>query len=422
MMCPANPVSATVGGFAVLGAATAHIMGMTTTTATVPQRPRSAVTEYDTARRKDAASGAGPTKRMTGPSVPTSAATSTDGSASVLFWLSHNKLVCSAGPTDPVHPATAQIIGEAFTAVGVIPVATDRLARARMLRTVEQSGGTVPVLNDLGASTISLAAVARQMRFTTTFPANSRLVVLADALARKYWLPAGLDTTNIEHWRRAFGMTADVASLQTLVGMVTAASGNPSVTFRALLAAEAGALKSIIFPGTGPAARAFTSAEKVGEAWSATERTDPLLRHRCIVEGTVARVRLLHRNGSTISGSVSQPFRLREGEVLGMFDDTSSENTARIVLVSMGFTDTLVAEFGPVTSKNKQRRSATAGAFAFMDSALAAHETVLVTNSPYLSSAPPSSTNRWTGKPDPAETPIARDVPLDVVLAGAPSE
>lgn len=406
----------------MIGAAAAHITGMTTTTATVPQRPRSAVTEYDTARRKEAANGAGPTKRMTGPSVPVSAATRTDGSSSVLFWLSHNKLVCSAGPTDPVHPATAQIIGEAFTTVGVIPVATDRLARARMLRTVEQSGGTVPVINDLGATTIALAAVARQMRFATTFAASSRLVVLADALARKYWLPAGLDTTNIEHWRRAFGMSADVASLQTLVGMVTAASGNPSVTFRALLAAEDGALKSITFPGTGPAARAFTSAEKVGEAWSATERTDPLLRHRCIVEGTVARVRLLHRNGSTISGSVSQPFRLREGEVLGMFDDTSSENTARIVLVSMGFTDTLVAEFGPVTSQRKQRRSATAGAFAFMDSALAAHETVLVTNSPYLSSAPPGGRNRWTGKPDPAETPIARDVPLDVVLAGAPSE
>ena len=410
--------------FVVLGVGAAHITSMTnnTTTTAAPQRPRSAVTEYDTARRKEAANGAGPTKRMTGPSVPMSALVGPGGGTSVLFWLSHNKLVCSAGPTDPVHPASAQIIGEAFTAVGVIPVATDRPARARMLRTVEQSSGTVGVIGDLGATTIPLAAVAKQMRFATTWPANSRLVVLADALARKYWLPAGLDTTNIEHWRRAFGMSADVASLQTLVGMVTAANGNPSVTFRALLAAETAALKSIIFPGSGPAARAFTSAEKVGEAWSATERTDPLLRHRCIVEGTVARVRLLHRNGSTISGSVSQPFRLREGEVLGMFDDTSSENTARIVLVSMGFTDTLVAEFGPVTSQRKQRRSSTAGAFAFMDSALAAHETVLVTNSPYLSSAPPSSTNRWTGKPDPAETPIARDVPLDVVLAGAPSE
>lgn len=395
---------------------------MTTTTTGAPQRSRSATAEYDTARRKDAASGAGPTKRMAGPSVPTSAATSPGGATSVLFWLSHNKLVCSAGPTDPVHPATAHIIGEAFTSVGVLPVALDRPARARMLRTVEQSGGTVPVLGDLGATTISLTSVARQMRFTTTWPATSRLVVLADALARKYWLPAGLDTTNIEHWRRAFGMTSDVASLQTLVGMVTAANGGPSVTFRALLAAEAGALKSIIYPGTGPAARAFTSAEKVGEAWSATERTDPLLRHRCIVDGTVARVRLLHRNGSTISGSVSQPFRLREGEVLGMFDDTSSEATARIVLVSMGFTDTLVAEFGPVTSRGKQRRSATAGAFAFMDSALAAHETVLVTNSPFLSSAPPWSSNRWTSKPDPSESGIVRDVPLDVVLAGAPSD
>lgn len=380
------------------------------------------LTEYDTARRKEAGDGAGPTQRMVGPSVPTSPAADRSGGGSVLFWLRKNTLVCSAGPTDTVHPATARIIGEAFTAVGVLPVAVDRPARARMLRTVEQSAGTVTAVTDAGIAEVPLTVVARQMRFTTTWPITSRLVVLADALARKYWLPAGLDPTNIEHWRRAFGVAADVASLHTLVGMVCRDTGSPSKAMRALLAAERQALNAIAYPGAGPAARAFLCAEKIGEAWSATERTDPMLRHRCLVEGTVARVQALSRTGPSIVGSVSQPFRLREGEVLGMVDDTSTVDTVRLQLLSMGFTDTLVAEFGPVTARGHLRpRSTAAGDFAFLDSAAAAHSTVLVTNAPYLS-APRPVLSRWAHKPDPDRDRIDRDVPLDVVLAGGPSD
>ena len=59
--------------------------------------------------------------------------------------------------------------------------------------------------------------------------------------------------------------------------------------FRAMLLAEETAVEALRHSYTSSAATAWKAAEKIGEAWDSATRTDVLLRHRHLLDGSVVR-------------------------------------------------------------------------------------------------------------------------------------
>ena len=116
-----------------------------------------------------------------------------------------------------------------------------------------------------------------------------------------------------------------------------------------------------------------------------------------------------------VDASLSLPVRIKKGKVVVMPDDDHTPDLGYATLTGLSMTgDDLTGSF---TEQKGAVRS-----FATLRDAAAAKQTVLVTGEPFLGSTPRVFGGRWgtrsTPAPSGAVTPLRRQVPLDVVLAG----
>ena len=134
---------------------------------------------------------------------------------------------------------------------------------------------------------------ARIVQYARAAAMSSRVVVLTEALARKFYL-AG-DAGDIRCWRKAFGLGPGTGALAQLLAATyrddthRRYSNQSRDPFRAMLLAEETAVEALRHAYTSSAATAWKAAEKIGEAWDSATRTDVLLRHRHLLDGTVVR-------------------------------------------------------------------------------------------------------------------------------------
>jgi hypothetical protein len=258
----------------------------------------------------------------------------------------------------------------------------------------------------------------RIVQYAGAAAVSSRVVVLTEALARKFYL-AG-DGSDIRAWRTAFGLGPDPASLAELLAATYRDDTNRRYSnqsrdpFRAMLLAEETAVDALQHSFTSSAATAWKAAEKMGEAWDSATRTDVLLRHRHLLDGSVVRAQPIGTALGRVDAMLSLPVRLKKGKVVLMPDDDHTPDLGYATLDGLSMTgDDLTGAF---TEQKGALRS-----FGMLRDAAAANTTVLVTAEPFLGSTPRVFGGRWGSRTTPAvdgQPAARREVPLDVVLAG----
>jgi hypothetical protein len=304
-------------------------------------------------------------------------------------------------------------------------IVSDHQTLRRLIAWVKVAASTAP---DGDFEAIS---VHRRLILASHLVASTRLVVLTRALARKFWLGSQYDPEDFGAWRRAFGFGAGATLVSVMTGLVDQASEGHVHSPWAVEAfgAESYALMSASFSGMKSAVAAFRRVQTADTATRAILTTDPLLRERAILDGSVCTMRILNKTDKSFTAVVSTPFKFRPGKKILLIDPTSdapgawAETTLQAVTVSqMDGQDQLIAQ---VACSQKSGTSLS----KVIDAVMALPgRTAMASESPYLPfSGADSRAVRWTQHAseridaDAAEARPRRDIPLDIIVAGAPT-
>lgn len=277
------------------------------------------------------------------------------------------------------------------------------------------------------------ASVHRRLQVASRLVASTRLVVLTRALARKFWLPAQYDPEDFGAWRRAFRYGAGASTLSVMTGLVDLASEGKVHTKWAHEAfnSESYALLSSAFPGLRSAVAAFRRIETADTAARAILTTDPLLRERGLLDGSLSSLRILTREHGHFTATVSTPFKLRAGKSVLLIDSHEDAPGAwaetrldAVTVARIADQDQLIAKVNAGTGRGRSNLS------AVIDRAMApgSSRTLYITEAPYLPFATSDArASRWTipsanrMENDRTQGKPRRDIPLDVIVAGAPT-
>ncbi|WP_460702932.1 hypothetical protein [Myceligenerans halotolerans] len=301
---------------------------------------------------------------------------------------------------------------------------------ATMRRVVEAADRWArPARADRGTSPDGFeASLPFRLRLALGLVASTRVVVLTRALARQYWLPSGLHSDTLASWSTAFGIapdeqTADV--LDHLMQRVRDGSTNNKWA-RHAFKSESAALSAARFRGLRSAVTVYGRASAADTATRAILTADPLLLERGVLDGSVSRLRVLNLYDESFTASVSLPFRLRPGKLVLLADPTVpdasdwAETTLQAVRVeTIGTQDLVTVRIAGATRKSKLSR-------LIEHVARRPGREMYMTEAPYLPFRTDTQAKRWTQRPatrranDTAAGTTVREVPLDVLIAGAP--
>ena len=191
---------------------------------------------------------------------------------------------------------------------------------------------------------------ARIVQYARAAAMSSRVVVLTEALARKYYPPG--DAGDIRCWRTAFGFGQGTGALALMLAATyrddthRRYSNQSRDPFRAMLLAEDTAVEALRHAYTSSAATAWKAAEKIGEAWDSATRTDVLLRHRHLLDGSVVRAHPTSAGLDRVDAALSLPVRIKKGKVVVMPDDDHSADLGYAALTGLSMTgDDLTGSF-----------------------------------------------------------------------------
>ena len=105
-----------------------------------------------------------------------------------------------------------------------------------------------------------------------------------------------------------------------------------------MLLAEETAVEALRHSYTSSAATAWKAAEKIGEAWDSATRTDVLLRHRHLLDGSVVRAQPIAAGRDRVDASLSLPVRIKKGKVVVMPDDDHTPDLGYATLTGLSMT------------------------------------------------------------------------------------
>ena len=423
---------------------------MTTLTAAAPGRATSTLTqEYDEAHRAAARAAGRPTERTRAPGIfgsPTDNAVVdlalvwTDAAGSLSYFCARESRVptrltihaldwaLALPPRDPEDPkaqvdTTSPYVGLAYPRRLVV---SDHQTLRRLMAWVNVAASTAPDADYTAAS------VHRRLVVASRLVASTRLIVLTRALARKFWLGSQYDPEDFGAWRRAFGFGAGASIVSVMGGLIEQASEGKVFPKwgREAFGAESYALMSAAFPGLRSAVAAFGRIETADTAARAILTTDPLLRERSVLDGSVSTMTILTMNTKDFTASVSTPFKLRAGKRILLIDPQKAvpggwaeTQLDAVTVAHVGGQDQLIAKVS-----TGSRRAGTALAAVITAAMDSPGRKLLVAENPYLPfTGSASRALRWTQpsalrvEADAAAGPVHRDIPLDVIVSGAPT-
>lgn len=403
------------------------------------------IQEYDESRRAQARAAGRPVERTLAPGffgelrdggLVDVAMVWTDESGNLVYFCADEsrtptRLTIEALDLALTLPARATDERAAAYAGLVTPrrlIVSDHTTLRRVMAWVNVTSSTAPEGDYLASS------VGRRLSVASRLVASTRLVVLTRALTRKFWLGAQYDPEDFLAWRRAFGFGSGATIQSVMAGLVDLASeGRVFAKWaREAFSSESFALMSASYPGLRAAVSTFRRIEAADTATRAILATDPLLRERALLDGSVSSLRILNVTERSFTATVSTPFKLRPGKTVLLIDPTDTapggwaETGLEAVTVNrIGDQDQLVVRITGASSRSKTNLRA-----MIADAQTNGSRSLLITESPYMPfGRADSKADRWT-QPSALRIEVdtakfaatgRRDIPLDIIVAGAPT-
>ncbi|MEJ7648597.1 MAG: hypothetical protein WKF57_06020 [Nakamurella sp.] len=385
---------------------------------------RDRLAAHDGAMQAEAAHLGHPLERMMQPGALRRISVDPSAVDVTFFWERSGKLVCAEAGS-PVRKATPGDVVRSLSVGGTCsPV--NRVVATKLAGLLKSA---LPSADALIKPT--LMASLRMIRFATGATASSRLVVLTDALANKFYLPTSTRPAILTSWVKAFGLSVSPTDpAHTMAILLAKVWDSPLITndltgtgaenpWRAALKSEETAESAFVYGGAGDQSTQFGAATAISEAWGAIERVDPLLRHRCVVAGSVTRIRAVRRHGVTIIADAITAPRVKEGGIMVTAADHVGYGKTALELLAYTADQTGISMvLAESTAKSYSGVTKRGGFTALVDSLNNKYD-LMVSAEPFLAAARKIHPGRWGAPSLPETERIVRDVPLHVMLAGA---
>jgi hypothetical protein len=259
-------------------------------------------------------------------------------------------------------------------------------------------------------------SLGRRLRISRGLPVSVKLPVLTEALAYRYWLPDGLDEGSFEDWAQAFGVKGATTNLTMRSLVALAADGQrPSGLkyeqgIKGLEDLERKIMDQAKWGGISNDCAVYSMLESVSAKASGLRTLDPGLLDQHAIDGQVCKIVPMNSDSREFSASVSSPFKLKEGRKARL---TDGKDVVEVDLRALRFGEgALHAVF------SQPARGGSGPLMVSRAKALTAPLYALDGVFEAFGSGPKN--RRWLSQT--VEPLTGREVPLDVVLAGAPTE
>ena len=363
---------------------------------TVSSSPKDLIAAYRINARQSAAAANMPSDRSAFPGLGLNP-------SGMIYLRGGKHLAFRATGTRESFPLLPEMIEDALTGEEKRTVVADLETYARMTVMAE----------NMPASDFN--SLARRMRISRSLPVSQKLPILTEALTARYWLQDGLDEASLEDWCTGFDLEdlPITAQLDALIEL--AVDGERSESFRycktmeAMELLERKIMENCTYSGMSTDCYVYSMLEQYGVKANSLRLLDPLLLPLHALDGQVCRIVPMEMRADGFTSSVSTPFKFKEGAKCNLTDGTK---VAPVTMMSLRYgAGVLHAEFSNPSTRSKGE--------AMVARARSGQAPLYAVEIPFESFGKPLS-NRWLG--EPVEATSGRQLPLDVILAGAPVE
>ena len=376
----------------------AHILGMTAI-ATAPistnsTSPRDLLAAYRASERSKATADGRPGDRSSFPGLAIPA----------------TGMIYSRGRSLKYHPLNAP----------ATDLSPDKLAELL----IEPSACTVVPDNTTWAKILVMAdnmpsndfkALGRRLRISQGLPQSLKLPVLTDALSYRYWLQDDLSESSFEDWAEAFNVKGPSTgiTIRSLITLAEKGSRPTALKFdasaKSMEETERKIMEQAAWGGISNDCFVYSMLEGFSARAAGLRTLDPGLLEMHTIDGQACRIVPMNSNEREFTASVSSPFKLKEGKKVRL---TNGQEMVEVDLRALRFgSGALHAVFSQPSKR---------GAGILMVARARRQETKLyAVDGVFESFAAGPKNKRWLG--EDVEAITGRDVPLDVMLAGAPT-
>ncbi|MET4144318.1 hypothetical protein ABIB45_001185 [Arthrobacter sp. UYCo732] len=258
-------------------------------------------------------------------------------------------------------------------------------------------------------------ALGRRMRISRGLPVSLKLPILTEALSYRYWLQDNLTETSFEDWADAFNVKGPSLGI-TMRSLITIAEKGQRPTalkyeaaVKSLEETERKIMEQAAWGGISNDCFVYSMLEGFSAKANGLRTMDPGLLEMHTIDGQACRIVPMNSDSREFSASVSSPFKLKEGKKVRL---TDGKEMVEVDLRALRFgAGALHAVFSQPSSR---------GAGLLMVSRARKLEAKLyAVDGVFESFGAGPKNKRWLG--DDVQKLTGRDVPLDVMLAGAPT-
>jgi len=260
-----------------------------------------------------------------------------------------------------------------------------------------------------------------QLRFAAGLPLNASVSVLTRILAAKYWAPDGVDASSLGAWATAFGLKAGMrrsAIGAELLEYVAGAPADAAAKYESEAIYQEGAgLQAAGFGSMTAAGVAYAAATHSTEATNAVLALDPLLYERNLLSDVLHEVRTTQVSDDAFTAILPEGYATSTGRDVLVLDQKTRQK-ATMTFNSESVTDrdgVLVREGWFSASRSKVARGLL----------VARPSTLTLFEPPFLLVTKGGGPKRWATpsavrRNDVSLRPQVREIPLDILIAGAP--
>lgn len=261
-----------------------------------------------------------------------------------------------------------------------------------------------------------------RLEFHRSMPMSTALPTLTQALQHRWYVSERYNTATIDGWAKVFGVS-DLYIDKKIQALIEHAMHEHKDYMKGVRTAELNGAKSATFPGLKSQTRAYDALDIANTALEAALALDVALVERNVIEGRLAKVEVTNTALASIGVKVGDDFSIRAGRELIVFPVPGlPAETARLSKVRLVERDGVRMVEGTITPAAKLPPKwmglVRAGSVLYIaEKPFGGRRGVSPTR--WVTDAAGRGTTAYREANPSSEIP-KREVPLSVILAGAP--